>query len=67
MKSISSSLNSFFQTKTVYKYEKAFPSTSIGNYLYRVYEVTLSDQNLVTDLSSLTEIELAEEVPMYRC
>lgn len=60
----SSSLNSFFQTKTVYKYEKAFPSTSIGNYLYRVYEVTLSDQNLVTDLSSLTEIELAEEVPI---
>lgn len=56
-----STLNSFFQAQTVYKYGKAFPTATSG-YLSRVYEVIMPENNLLPALSALPNIELTELV-----
>ena len=51
-----SSLNSFFQNKTIYEYEKAFPQ-GVSTYLDRVYKFSTNNPNYTTGLSSLSAIE----------
>lgn len=55
----SSSLNNFFQTKTVYEYKKAFPA-GISTYLDKVYRIDLTNSTFVSNLNALSEIEFAE-------
>lgn len=57
-----STLNSFFQNKTIFQYEKAFPTAKLG-YLTHVFQVSLSDSNLVTLLSNLPHVNFAERIP----
>ncbi|MET3732328.1 S8 family serine peptidase [Moheibacter stercoris] len=58
-----SSLNSFFQGKIIFEYEKAFPLSSSA-YLQRVYLVKTNTDNDVTSFSNRLEIEYAEKVPI---
>ena len=52
-------LDVFFNTKVVYKYEKAFP-TATTSYLQRVYIVSLIDDSYYNDLLNLNEVEHVE-------
>ena len=54
-----STLNSFFQGKTVFKYEKAFPNENSA-YLQRVYKVVLNNSNYLSSILNLDNVEYAE-------
>src|SRR5690606_20901038 len=59
-----SALTDFFESEIIYKYEKAFPSVPTGSFLSRVYEISISDQDLILNISSFEEVELCEEIPI---
>jgi subtilisin family serine protease len=56
-----SSLHSFFQTKTIYQYEKAFPN-ELSSYLERVYKVSFDEPDLLNSLKLLDNVEYTELV-----
>lgn len=56
-------LQTFFNNKIVYKYEKAFP-TAETKLLQRTYEVNLVGENHLQDLINLVNVEHVELVPV---
>ncbi len=57
-------LQSFFDSKQVYQYKKAFPGATTPR-LQRTYLVTLEDDSYLNDLSNLSDVENVELVPEY--
>lgn len=57
------SLENFFDSKIIYKYEKAFPGTN-SELLSRTYLVSvLNSTNFKQDLNQLNEIDFIESIP----